>query len=512
MTSAAASDNYGYHKAKLWQIGFFTLNNTATNMYMFALAFVSYYATGIAGLTVVAVSMILTLMRVFDGITDPIIGFIIDKTESKFGKFRPLMIIGNVILAVSLMTMYNVTHLLPEAFQMLFFIAVYAVYIVGYTFQTACTKAAQTALTNDPKQRPLFAVFDGINNTLLFTGGQIFVASYLVAKHGGFTMPLFTELNTYVIVLGLIFTGMAVAGIWAKDRKEFFGLSELNVKTSIRDYWPILKGNRPLQMLIIAASSDKLTLSVLRHAVVMVMLFGILLGDYELSGTISMIILIPTLIITFAGVAYARKKDLKKSFIASTWIGLGAFGILIALLFVIDPTTIALDNLGFATIAFIVLYTLGLGFGNLPSALVIPMIADVSDYETYKSGRYVPGMIGTLFSFVDKMISSLAPALVGFAVALIGYKNTFPEIGETLTASLYGMTIFLAFGIPVLGWIVSLIAMKFYYLDSKKMADIQKSIGEVKEKAENERKRVAAQPVEQTDKSGDSLNPIPSSK
>ena len=510
MTTAASNENHKYHKAKLWQIGFFTLNNTATNMYMFILAFVSYYATGVAGLTVVAISTILMLMRVFDGLTDPLIGFIIDKTESKFGKFRPMMIIGNIILAGSILIMYNVTHLLPESLQMLFFILIYGVYIIGYTLQTACTKAAQTVLTNHPKQRPLFSVFDGVNNTLLFAGGQVFVASYLVAKHGGFTMPLFTELNTYAIVFGFLFTILAVLGISGKDRKEFYGLADLTVQTKFRDYWPILKGNRPLQMLVIAASSDKLTLSVLRHAVVMVMLFGILLGDYELSGTISMLIIVPTLLITFVGVWYARRTDLKKAFVASTWIGLIAFGVLIAFLFTIDPTTISLSNMGFATIGFIVLYTLGMGFGSLPTALVNPMIADVSDYETFKSGRYVPGMIGTLFSFVDKLISSLAPALVGVAVAFIGYKDTFPALGDALTTSLYGMTIFLAFGIPVLGWIASLIAMKFYHLDSKKMAEIQTSIAEVKEKAEKEKMVVPS--VEPAGKNEDMLNPIPNSK
>ncbi|AQQ54623.1 MFS transporter [Planococcus lenghuensis] len=510
MTGTAAGNINEYHKAQVWRIGFFALNNTATNLYMFILAFVTYYATGVAGLTVVVVSMILTFMRVFDGITDPIIGFVIDKTESKFGKFRPLMVMGNIILAGSILVMYNFTHLLPESLQLVFFIAIYGIYIIGYTFQTACTKAAQTVLTNDPKQRPLFAVFDGVYNTLLFVGGQVFVASVLVAKHGGFTMPLFTELNTYAIVLGFIFTGLAVIGIWPKDRKEYFGLADLNVQTNFRDYWPILKGNRPLLMLIIAASSDKLTLSVLRHAVVVVMLFGILLGDYELSGTVSMIIIVPTLLITFAGVWYARKTDLKKSFVASTWIGLVSFGLLIALLFLVDPRTISLENLGFATIGFLILYALGMGFGGLPSALVIPMIADVSDYETYKSGRYVPGMIGTLFSFVDKLISSLAPALVGFAVALIGFRNEFPEIGEPLTAPLYGMTIFLAFGIPVLGWIASLIAMKFYHLNSERMEEIQRTIADVKEKAERE--GVVITSPDQVERSKDALNPITSPK
>ncbi|MFC4025606.1 MFS transporter [Oceanobacillus longus] len=479
-----------YNTAKLWQIGFFALNNTATNLYMFILAFVSYYATGVAGLTVVVVSTILTAMRVFDGFTDPIIGFVIDKTETKFGKFRPMMIIGNVILASSILLMYNVTHLLPESLQIFFFIAIYAIFIIGYTFQTACTKAAQTVLTNSPKQRPLFAIFDGVYNTVLFAGGQIFVASYLVAKHGGFTMSLFTELNTYAIILAGIFTVLAVTGIGSKDRKEYFGLADNNVKTRFRDYWPILKGNRPMQMLVIAAASDKLTLSVLRHAVVVVMLFGILMGNYELSGTVSLITMVPTVLIVFVGVWYARKTGLKKSLVMSTWIGLLSFSVLAAFLFMIDPSTISLENIGFATIVFLVLYTLGMGFGGLPSALVIPMIADISDYETYKSGRYVPGMMGTIFSFVDKLISSLAPAVVGFAVALIGYRSEFPQIEDTLTTSLYGMTIFLAFGVPIIGWIISLIAMKFYNLDYKKMEEIQEAIAEIKEQAEEKKTTV----------------------
>lgn len=111
--TTAVMNNEKYNKAKLWEIGFFALNNTATNMYMFILAFVSYYAAGIAGIAVVVVSTILMAMRIFDGITDPIVGFMVDKTEGKFGKFRPYMVIGNIILAVSILVMYNVTHLIP---------------------------------------------------------------------------------------------------------------------------------------------------------------------------------------------------------------------------------------------------------------------------------------------------------------------------------------------------------------------------------------------------------------
>ena len=107
MTTAAVN-NQQYNKAKLWEIGFFALNNTATNLYMFILAFVSYYAAGVAGIAVVVVSTILMSMRIWDGVTDPIIGFMVDKTQGKFGKFRPYMVIGNIILAATILVLYNV--------------------------------------------------------------------------------------------------------------------------------------------------------------------------------------------------------------------------------------------------------------------------------------------------------------------------------------------------------------------------------------------------------------------
>ena len=173
-----------YNRAKTWQIGFFALNNTATNLYLFMFGFISYYATGIAGLMVMVVSTIITAMRFWDGVTDPIIGFFIDKTDSKFGKFRPFMVLGNAVLAVTTLIIFKTTHLMPEGTRLLYFIGVYAIYIIGYTFQTAVTKSGQTVLTNDPAQRPVFTLFDAIYNTVVFTGGQIAVASYLVPKHG----------------------------------------------------------------------------------------------------------------------------------------------------------------------------------------------------------------------------------------------------------------------------------------------------------------------------------------
>ena len=71
------------NSARIWQIGLFSLNNTSTNLFLAMMGYVSYYANGIAGLGVVMISVILTGMRIFDGFTDPVIGFFIDKTNGK---------------------------------------------------------------------------------------------------------------------------------------------------------------------------------------------------------------------------------------------------------------------------------------------------------------------------------------------------------------------------------------------------------------------------------------------
>lgn len=257
-------------------------------------------------------------------------------------------------------------------------------------------------------------------------------------------------------------------------------MAEEGTQTSLREYWGVIKGNRPLQMLSLSASFDKLATSIGRYSVVGVMMFGILLGDYALSGKIGLITLVPILLITFLVVGIARKTGLKKSYVSSAWIGMLSYLALIALFLLIEPAAVSLSNIGIATILFLVLYSLAIGFSSIPTTLVVPMIADVSDYETHKSGRYVPGMMGTIFSFIDQLVSSLAPTIVGAMVGIIGYKEKFPEVGEALTTPLFVVTLLVAFGLPALCLVVSIIAMKFYKLDNKEMEKIQSGIAEIK--------------------------------
>lgn len=469
-----------YNTAKLWQIAAFAGNNTATNMYNFLIGYIAYYATGIAGLAVVVVTTIMTSMRIFDGITDPIIGYFIDKTEGKLGKFRPFMMIGNTILATSILLLFWTTHLVPDSFRLLYFVFIYALYIIGYTCQTACTKSGQAVITNNPKQRPMFSLFDGIYTLSFYALANLYVTNYLTAKHGGFTMSLFREFTLTIIFASLILTVLALLGIWKKDRKENFGLGEKGKKVRFKDYWPILKENRALQMLIISAATDKLASNIRNNAATGVIIFGIIIGNYAMLGQVGLISMIPGVIFTFIGASYASKHGQKKTLVGSTAISLLAYVGIVALFFFGDPSSISLTDWNINTILFVGL-TIIAGVQSISGAVVITMISDTADYETYRSGKFVPGMIGTAFSFVDKLFSSLSHTLVGVTVAAIGFTEALPGINEPLTNGLFVVGIFLYFGMPILGWLATLIAMKFYPLNAEMMEKIQARISEIKE-------------------------------
>ncbi|MBQ4344142.1 MAG: MFS transporter [Erysipelotrichaceae bacterium] len=474
-----------YVTAKTWQIALFSMNNASTNCYMLLMNYVSYYAVGVAGLLTTTVGFLLTAMRLWDGITDPIIGFFIDKTDGKFGKFRPFIILGNIILAVMSWVIYHTTHMVPENMRLLYFIGCYLIYIVGYTFQTACTKAGQTCITNNPTQRPVFSMFDSVFTMVAFMGGTILATAVLLPMHGNqYSTGFFSQFHLITVIISAVLMIFAVIGIWSHDRTEFFGTGNEGPKVEFKDYWRVIKSNRALQMLVVSASTDKLASTVRQNTILTTIFFGILVGDMALSGTLSAVIMIPGIFLGLWGMNVSRKVGMKKVMVWSSWAGIvGAVLQLIWLLFA-DVTQLSLTNIGFVTISYFAIQIIYQSLGGISQSIVIPMIADCTDYETYKSGKYVPGMMGTLFSFVDKLISSLATSVVSLAVAAIGYTATLPQIGEPATPALLWCYIFLAVGLPLFGLICNVIAMHFYPLDKEKMEEIQLAIADIKKSAD----------------------------
>ncbi len=483
----------GIHRAHTWEIALFAFNSAATNIYGLMLLYISYYATGLVGLSVVVIGMLGTAMRLWDGITDPFLGIILDKTQGRFGKNRPIMVIGNAIMFVSTYLMYHTLHILPDNYtlRLVAYILLYGIYIIGYTCQMTVTKTALSCLTNDPKQRPTFSIYDSIYGTLLMTVvfwlvANVWTPQYTYVDASGQTISAFNNPDMFHMIwlcLGTasaIFTVLAVIGIKRKDQPEYWGIGS-NEKISFKDYIDVLKNNRPMQMLMLAACSDKLCQRAQSHSITTVMLFAIICGNYGLSGELQGIMTIPLLIILIGGVSgIAARLGQKQAMLYGTWGAMLFTGLNFLLCLFGDPKTFSFQNISFFTIAFIVCWVMSKGCAQLASYIVTPMIADCTDYEVYRSGRYVPGLIGTVFGFIDKTISALADTIVSVSIALIGFTSTQPTPETPYTTGIFWVTMFLVFGMPYIGWILNLIAMKYYPLTKEKMAEIHEEVARIK--------------------------------
>ncbi len=478
-----------YNRAKVWQIILFTMNDVSYNVYFFAISFLSYYINGIIGLATVTVAYLLTAMRVFDGITDPLIGVLLDKCDTKFGKFRPFMVAGNVIMAVSLLIMFfAIPGIENGTVRTIVFLVIYVIYILGYTCQGAATRGGQSTLTNDPKQRPMVSVVSGTGCMIVYTVLGLLVSGTLITKHGAMNEAFFQDLAICTIILSGVLTILAVIGIWEKDQPKYYAngtKKEGEVKkVKFKEYVDVIKGNKGLQYLILAASTDKLASTVSGNAIVSVMVYGIVCGNYALLGEVGVYSMIPTLIILLLGAMYAGRMGQRKAVVIFSSLAILFKAATLGLFIFGDPTLIGVS--GSLTVVFIVLYVLTTGCAGIPSSLVIPMIADCSDYEIYRTGRYVPGLMGTLFSFVDKTISAFGTTIVGLLIATIGYTAVQPTIDDPLTTKVFVMAMFLWCGLPIIGWVCSLIAMKLSPLTKEKMVEVQEKIAEIKAQAAEE--------------------------
>ena len=280
---------------------------------------------------------------------------------------------------------------------------------------------------------------------------------------------------------------LAVAGIWKKDKPDNFinnrnssgntdGYEstgdvqcEADDDIHFRDYITILKHNKPIRMLVIAAASNKFASMVYSNSTVLVMFYGILMDNYALAGVIGMIVGMPNLAIIYAGIHYAQKVGQKKTMIAATWLAVIFQTMLMLMMIFCDLTKVSLFNINLITVLFLLVFTLLNGVKSITNNIVVPMIADCTDYEYSISGHFVPGIMGALFSFIDKSFSALGTGFVGIALSFIGYTKVFPQVEDTLTLQIKWMTIFFYCIIPIIGWLITIFIMRFYKLDKKTM-------------------------------------------
>lgn len=438
----------------LWRVLMFPLGSASSNVYLsFNMLFFMVFCTEALGLNPAVTGVILTVVRMIDGAIDPFIGNIIDRTETKFGKFRPFIVLGTFIMILSVIMMYQVSFSIPQVGRLPWMVVWDTIFVIGYSFVTTVNKSVLSIVTRNPKQRPISGIAGGTYSTLLRAFIGAFIATAIQNKGGFQSSEAWRNGSWIAIALNVFLVLLAMIPIWSRDTPEYYRGATLDTETEkpkIKDSIGVIKMNKPLRMLMVSSSMNKLSEGIATAATMYFYIYAYQNIDMQavVSGATAPVGLIGAFVV---GIIAARVGS-KNAYIIGTVGNI----IVAAILLIWRPFSPSLVTF------FIVLMILDTLFKRFNAQNVDPMIADVIDYHQYKTGKYTPGAIASSFSFIEQFFSSFSASITGFAIGLAGYKA-----GAEPTAVLYWTVLGLYFAAPILGDIISLWALKNYEIDNK---------------------------------------------
>lgn len=476
-------DGVNYRRAKTWQIILFACNGLIGMSVYSLIGLASYSASLGFGISTALVGIILTGTRIFDGITDPMLAFIYDKVNTRFGKIRILMVMGFLIEAIAILAMFSWAP--GKGFGSIGFIGLYVVYVIGYTMINMTAQTIPPLMTNDPKQRPIIGVWATGFNYLVPMMVMVLMNVVLLPMFGGtYNLEFLSMASIITIAIASVGLVLVCIGVTPFDKSEnFAGTGTKHKPLSLKDMIGVLKNNRPLQSYIISAASDKIAQQTGAQAIVVTMFSGIIIGNMGLATILSVVGMVPSILFAAVGARYAGKHGNKETIVYGTKASIVMAIIMLGFFIIIEPTKIA--EMGLLTGVYILMTLVFNGAKMCVTTANTAFMADIIDYELDRSGQYIPAVVTGTYSFIDKLISSSSAAIAAGAVAFIGYKSTMPQPGDPSTPQVFWLTMILVFGLPILGWICTLIAMKFCGLTKKEMVEVQKRI-ESKRNAEQE--------------------------
>lgn len=482
--SQSEIDGVQYRRAKMWQI-ILVACNALVGMSVYSLIGMASYSASIGyGISTAVVGVILTCTRILDGVTDPILAFIYDKVDTKFGRLRILLIGGFVIEAIALLAMFDFCS--SKGMGIVVFTLLYVVYVIGYTITNMTAQTLPAIMTNDPKQRPTIGVWQTAFNYMVPMIMTVMLNMVLLPKFGGnYNQDFLSAAVRFSMLVAAIGIVLVSIGVSEYDKPEFYHGIKKQEPLKIKDMLEVLKGNKPLQAYIAAQASDKIAQQTASQAVITTMLFGIIIGDMSMATMLSVISMLPSIVFAIFGAKYAGNHGSKNAIVTWTKVCMVIATLMLVFFIVIDPNTIS--SFGVTMIVY-VLFTLALNGAKMcVTTADTSFMADIIDYELDRSGRYVPAVVSGTYSLIDKIISSLSALLATGAVALIGYTKSMPQPDEPLTTPIFVVTMIIYFGLPLIGWAITLIAMRNCKLTREEMVEVQKRIAtkkaELKENA-----------------------------
>ena len=364
-----------------------------------AAAFLLQYYTDTALIGAGSIATMFLVCRVFDGISDLIMGGVVDKTNTKIGKARPWLILSGPLLLLGIVLLMHVPAGASEGVKLVYAYATYIfMAVIVYTIYGIANTAMLPLMTHDKDESTMLATFSAIGNNLIgLIAGSLITPLVLNLGWHWSSIILGTASCVLVLFSGLINKEEAAEG--GEIRRETVPMKE-QVKA-------VLKNRYFFLLLLVGAT----TLIMNANAIgAQIYYCNLVLGNMGFMSTLMVAGQLPGLLILFLMPSIAKKWS-KQAFLL---IG----SVLLILGFVI--TGLAGTNTNMIVAGTIIR---SFGAGPLLSA-VFALVPDVVEYGNWKFGVRSEGLISSAQSIGSKVGIGLGSALTGWILAGVGYDPT----------------------------------------------------------------------------------------
>lgn len=417
-------------------------------------AFLIYFYTDVFAISASLAGSITLISRLWDGINDPIIGSLADRTTTKWGSYRPWILFSAPLLMVSNILLFWAHPDWPVIIKNIYALSTYALLVLAYTMVSVPYGALPGVMTRDTNERTKLTTarnFSGTLTSMIISANFIVFASWL----GKGNMP-----NGFLygaIVLSVLSLPLFV--ITFLTCKEKVARPALTTKrANFMDGIRLLKGNKPLVISVILFVVQGI--EILCMGTVMIYYFRYVANDYSLFSVWKYCTNIPMLIGNICAPIISKKIGHKGKTGAYASIFSGA---LLFILFFIGQT----KNW---TMFFIVAAIYGLCCGTMTS-MCYAVVPDVATYTYNKTGTPQDGTCFALTGFANKCGMAIGGFLIGNVLQFFGYVANQPQ--TALVQNVISCSAFWGCGVML---VICGIIFIGYRLDAK---EYQKVIAEI---------------------------------
>ena len=376
------------------------------------------FFTNVFGLTIADTATLMLIARMFDVVTDPLMGTLADRTQSRWGTYRPWLIFGAVPLGLVFALMLYTPDFGPTG-KRIWAYTLYLLMMVVYTAVNVPYGSLLGVMTEDDNEKNQFSAFRMVG---AYAMGFVTLLSfpYLQKLVGG------TPQHQYA-VLGALFGLIAAAGTLAcglltRERHKPVRADKFSLKP-----FADLFRNRPWVTLTFIGISMNF-FNGFRYAVAGYLFEYCLHGDVTVSGLIINYTVFMTFgeltCMVFGGVSPAFTRWVGSKRMAFIWAS--AICVVVSVLFFFIPMN---PKYIWMMVAAVVLTSVGIG---LYSPLLWSMYADVADYATEKNGSSSTGLIFSSGTMSQKFGTAISGSLVALFLGLAGLVSGTDAAGQTI--------------------------------------------------------------------------------